>query len=104
VLDRRLARRDFIVDEFSIADIACYPWIVPHAGHRRRIGDFPHLQRWFEAMSARPATRRTYAGVEDVYAKPGKPVATAAAPDIVAAWVALCARSARPYWIFPPLA
>jgi GSH-dependent disulfide-bond oxidoreductase len=70
VLDHRLDGREFIAREFSIADIACYPWIVPHRGHGQHLEDFPHLQRWFEAMHARPATQRVYAGVEDVYAKP----------------------------------
>jgi GST-like protein len=54
--------------EFSIADIACYPWIVPHRGHGQNLCEFPHLRRWFEAIRARPATQRVYAGVEDVYA------------------------------------
>lgn len=75
VLDRRLADRQFIAGEFSIADVACYPWIVPHRGHRQTLADFAHLSRWFEAMRARPATQRTYAGVEDVYAKRGASVA-----------------------------
>jgi len=68
VLDRRLGGRDFVVDTFSIADIACYPWIVPHRGHGQDLGEFPNLQRWFAAIAARPATQRVYAGVEDVYA------------------------------------
>jgi GST-like protein len=55
--------------EFSIADIACYPWIVPHRGHGQDLAEFPHLERWFETISARPATQRVYAGVEDVYAR-----------------------------------
>ena len=68
VLDRRLAGREFVTGAFSLVDIACYPWIVPHQGHRQRLEDFPHLQRWFTAMQDRPATQRVYAGVEDVYA------------------------------------
>lgn len=68
VLDRRLADRPFIAGEFSIADIACYPWIVPHEAHGQNLADFPHLKRWFESMAARPATVRTYEGVENVYA------------------------------------
>jgi GSH-dependent disulfide-bond oxidoreductase len=68
VLDRRLADRDFIAGEFSIADIACYPWIVPHEAHGQDLNDFPHLQRWFHAIATRPATLRTYDGVENVYA------------------------------------
>jgi GST-like protein len=75
VLDRRLADRTYIAGEFSIADIACYPWIVPHAGHGQSLAAFPHLARWFAAIGSRAATIRTYAGVEDVYARRGAPVA-----------------------------
>jgi GST-like protein len=73
VLDTRLRDREFIAGGLSIADIACYPWIVPHRGHGQRLEDFPHLQRWFETLRARPATARVYAGVEDVYA-PARPM------------------------------
>jgi GST-like protein len=69
VLDRRLADREFIAGEYSIADIACYPWIVPHAAHKQDLADFPNVQRWFEAISARPATIRAYAGVANPYAR-----------------------------------
>jgi len=79
VLDRRLADRDFIAGDYSIADMACYPWIVPHAAHGQTLADFAHLARWYRAVGARPAVRRTYAGVEDVYSRPGRPVAVRAA-------------------------
>lgn len=69
VLDQQLQGRDFIAGEFSIADIACYPWIVPHEGHGQQLAAFPDLQRWFAAMRARPATIKAYAGVENVYAR-----------------------------------
>ncbi|MGM3275065.1 glutathione binding-like protein [Ralstonia sp. 24A2] len=70
VLDRRLADRPYIAgNDYTIADIAAYPWIVPHAGHGQDLNDFPHLQRWFEAISARPATERAYAGVERAYSR-----------------------------------
>ena len=75
VLNKRLADREYIAGELSIADIACYPWIVPHAGHGQQLEAFPHLARWFAAIGARPATIRTYDGVEDVYARRGAPVA-----------------------------
>jgi len=75
VLDRRLEGRDFIAGEYSIADIACYPWIVPHAAHGQDLGDFSNLRRWFEVISSRAAVLRTYDGVADVYTRPGKPVA-----------------------------
>jgi GSH-dependent disulfide-bond oxidoreductase len=68
VLNQRLADRTYIAGEFSIADIACYPWIVPHEAHGQQLDDFPHLSRWFKTIAARPATLRTYEGVENVYA------------------------------------
>jgi GSH-dependent disulfide-bond oxidoreductase len=68
VLDRRLTDRTFIAGDFSIADIACYPWIVPHEAHGQNLNDFPNLKRWFETIATRPATIRTYEGVENVYA------------------------------------
>ena len=74
VLDRRLADREFVAGDYSVADIACYPWIVPHAGHRQNLDDFPHLTRWFTQVGARPAVVRAYAGVEDVYAQAGAPM------------------------------
>ncbi len=74
VLDKRLADREYVAGEYSIADMACYPWIVPHAGHRQNLDDFPHLKRWFVAVGARPAVIRTYDGVVDVYSQKGAPV------------------------------
>ena len=74
VLNQQLAGRDFIAGEFSIADIACYPWIVPHEAHGQKLDDFPHVKRWFEMMAQRPATLRTYAGVENVYAPTQQPL------------------------------
>ncbi|WP_233839895.1 glutathione binding-like protein [Dyella sp. 2HG41-7] len=68
VLDHQLADRAFIAGEFSIADIACYPWIVPHEAHGQNLDTFPHLKRWFDSMATRPATLRTYQDVENVYA------------------------------------
>ena len=70
VLDRRLAGREWIAgDAYSIADVAAYPWIVPHRGHGQELGAFPNVQRWFDAIAARPVTQRVYEGVEDGYAK-----------------------------------
>ena len=76
VLDARLADRPYIAGTYSIADIACYPWIVPHAGHGQALADHPHLARWFAAIGNRPAVRRTYEGVEDVYSRKSRPVAS----------------------------
>ena len=54
VLDKRLADRDFIAGDYSIADMASYPWIVPYERQGQNLDDFPHLKRWFEAIKARP--------------------------------------------------
>jgi GST-like protein len=65
VMDRRLAEHAFLAGaEYTIADMACYPWIVPHERQQQRLGDFPHLSRWFHAIAARPATQRAYAHAE----------------------------------------
>lgn len=60
VLDRRLAGRDYIEGDYSIADMACYPWIVPHERQGQKLEDFPNLQAWFHRIAARPATKRAY--------------------------------------------
>ena len=67
VLDRRLAGREFVAgSSYSIADMAIYPWIVPHEAHKQDLDDFPNVKRWFEAIKARPATIRAYARGEQV--------------------------------------
>ncbi len=60
VLNRRLADREFVAGAYSIADMACYPWIVPYERQGQNLDDFPQLKRWFEAVRARPATVRAY--------------------------------------------
>ena len=60
VLNKRLADREFVAGAYSIADMAAYPWIVPHEAQGQNLADFPHLQRWFEAIKSRPATIRAY--------------------------------------------
>src|SRR5271154_3735636 len=49
VLDRRLAGREFLAGDYSIADMAAYPWIIPHERQGQKLTDTPNLQRWFEA-------------------------------------------------------
>lgn len=71
VLDKRLTDRDFIAGpDYSIADMACYPWIVPHARQRQELDDFPNLKRWFEAIQQRPATQRAYALAANINTAP----------------------------------
>ncbi|MEJ2228345.1 MAG: glutathione binding-like protein [Alphaproteobacteria bacterium] len=66
VMNKRLADRDFLAGDYSIADMAAYPWIVPHERQGQNLNDFPHLKRWFEAIAARPATERAYARAKEV--------------------------------------
>jgi GST-like protein len=61
VLNNQLSGRQFIAGEYSIADMAAYPWIVPHQAQGQNLEDFPHVKRWFDAIAARPATARAYA-------------------------------------------
>jgi len=60
VLNHRLRDRAYVAGEYSIADIACYPWIVSHEAQGQRLEEFPHLRRWFESIRERPATVRAY--------------------------------------------
>jgi GSH-dependent disulfide-bond oxidoreductase len=61
VLDQRLDGRAFICgDDYTIADMAAYPWIVPYEAQGQDIDAFPNLRRWFEAIRDRPATMRVY--------------------------------------------
>ncbi|MCY1408949.1 Disulfide-bond oxidoreductase YfcG [compost metagenome] len=61
VLDKRLADRAFVAgDDYGIADMAIYPWIVPFEWQSQDLNDFPSVKRWFEAIKTRPATVRAY--------------------------------------------
>ncbi|RCJ38360.1 thiol:disulfide oxidoreductase [Nostoc minutum NIES-26] len=60
VLDKRLADREFVAGDYSIADIAAYPWIVPYERQSQKLEYFPNLKRWFETIQVRPATIRAY--------------------------------------------
>jgi GSH-dependent disulfide-bond oxidoreductase len=61
VLDTQLTGRDFVAGDYSIADMACHPWIASHARQSQKLEDFPNVKRWFEAIGARPAVKRAYA-------------------------------------------
>jgi GST-like protein len=61
VLDDRLADREFIAGDYSIADMACYPWIVLYERQGQNLADFPNVKRWFETIQRRPAVQRAYA-------------------------------------------
>jgi len=66
VLNKRLADHEFVAGEYSIADMAAYPWTVSYERQGQRLEDFPHLKRWFRAIEARPATERAYAKGKEV--------------------------------------
>jgi GST-like protein len=66
VLNTRLADRPYVAGEYSIADMAIYPWIVPYERQGQKLEDFPHLKRWFDAIKARPAVERAYAKAKEV--------------------------------------
>jgi GST-like protein len=70
VLNKRLADRPFVAGDYSIADMAAYPWVVPYERQGQNLADFPHLQRWFEAIRARPAVERAYALARTVNTTP----------------------------------
>jgi GST-like protein len=74
VMNKRLADREFLAGAYSVADMAAFPWVVPWKNQGQDLADFPHLQRWFQAMQARPAVARgldvgkdlrTAAGLDD---------------------------------------
>ncbi|MCG5238594.1 glutathione binding-like protein [Azospirillum doebereinerae] len=61
VMDKRLSTSEFLGGaEYSIADMASYPWVVPHERQQQNLEDFPNLKRWFHAIQDRPATIRAY--------------------------------------------
>ena len=66
VLNHRLADREYVCGDYSIADMAIYPWIVPYERQSQKIEDFLHLKRWFETIRSRPATIRAYAVAKTV--------------------------------------
>ncbi|MEW6435971.1 MAG: glutathione binding-like protein [Pseudomonadota bacterium] len=74
VLNKRLADREFLAGDYSIADMASYPWTVSYEAQGQNLDDFPHLKRWFEAIKARPATIAAYAKAKEINpAQPAKP-------------------------------
>jgi GSH-dependent disulfide-bond oxidoreductase len=70
VLDRQLAGRDYIAGEYSIADMACYPWIVHHERQQQNLDEFSNVKSWFERVRVRPATMRAYQKGESYMNRP----------------------------------
>ena len=61
VMNTRLKDREFLAGEYSIADMASWPWVVPYERQGQNLEDFPHLKRWFNTLKARPAVERGFA-------------------------------------------
>ncbi len=70
VLDRRLQGRDFLAGHYSIADMACYPWIVPHEKQQQSLDEFSSLKAWFDRIQSRAAVVRAYAKGEPWTSRP----------------------------------
>jgi GST-like protein len=70
VMNERLKDREFLAGEYSIADMACYPWVVPHERQQQDLNNFPNLKRWFETIRERPATQRAYALAKHINTTP----------------------------------
>ena len=60
VMDKQLADREYLAGEYSIADMASYPWVAMYKKLKQDLSDFPNLKRWYEQINARPATIRAY--------------------------------------------
>jgi len=58
VLEQELSKKEFLAGEYSIADIATYPWVGRHDIHQVKLEDFPSVKRWFDKISARPAVQK----------------------------------------------
>jgi GSH-dependent disulfide-bond oxidoreductase len=58
VLNERLSKKHYLAGEYTIADIATYPWVARHEWHKVDLAEFEHVQRWFNKISARPAVQR----------------------------------------------
>jgi GSH-dependent disulfide-bond oxidoreductase len=58
VMDKQLAKHEYLAGEYSIADIAAWPWVVRHDWQEQNLDDFPNVKRWFGAVGARPAVKR----------------------------------------------
>jgi GST-like protein len=66
VLDRRLADREFLVGEYSVADMASWPWVTPHKRYGQSLDEFPNVRRWHDTLKARPACQKAVALGEEL--------------------------------------
>ncbi len=65
VLNKRLGEAEYMAGDYSIADIAIFPWTVSHKNQGQDLADYPHVERWFNAIQARPAVQKGLALLKD---------------------------------------
>lgn len=70
VLDKRLAQVEYVAGDYSIADMAIFPWIVPYERQGQDLVDYPNLKRWFDAINERPAVQRGLALLQEQRVNP----------------------------------
>jgi glutathione S-transferase/GST-like protein len=91
VLNKRLADREFVAGDYSIADMAIWPWIVPYRNQGQSLDDFPNVKRWFETVEARPAVQKGFKLGEALR----RPTLTQTGPEAEKARQALFGQRAR---------
>ncbi len=72
VMEKRLKGRDYLAGKYSIADMACWGWVIPHKRMGQKIDDFPNLKKWLERISDRPAVKQGFALGRDIIAAQAK--------------------------------
>lgn len=58
VLDKRLQEKEYLAGEYTIADMATFPWVARHEWQQIELADYPHVRRWYETLAARPGVMR----------------------------------------------
>ena len=58
VMDKHLGSGEYFAGDYSIADIAVYPWVARHPRHKTELGDYPHVKRWYDLLGERPAVQK----------------------------------------------
>jgi len=86
VIDKRLGEAAYLAGEYSIADIAVYPWLVLHNMQGQNLDDTPSLKRWYEEMRNRPAVQRGFAVMADEVARMREAAAARQRPHDQESW------------------
>ncbi len=70
VLDKRLGQVEYVAGDYSIADMAIFPWILPYERQGQNLADYPNLKRWFDAINERPGVQRGLALLKEQRVNP----------------------------------